>query len=324
MPEPNADLELLVLVGNVGLPEPLPDSIDRNARIALAHEISTTARASRPRRLRRFARRGVMLPAALVFTTAVAAAATGVATGVIKIVNLDRAAQENQTDAPLRLFRADLPLKSGGRPVSLWRQTPIPSSVHSIASPTISGVGTVQYWVADTTHHGICTAIRLPGGAWAGLQDFKDVGGALVGCRPTRRQLGWGALILSGFDYTTSDVLTKSGTKLELLYGEITPLGQPVKVRDQYTHKTTSVIDGRYFLMVLHQIRIHGVLGDPDTDLVALNASGRVIANEHEPMRGTPTTKCVGRYDVRRVPIPGTKRTGITYACRHYVRVIAK
>jgi hypothetical protein len=312
-------MDLLFSMGDLGLADPLPESVDIAVRAALTRAIYTggQAPAQRFRWLRRLLRRGPLLPVALVVTTAVAAAATGVATGVL---NLDSAAKHNVNDTPLRLFQMDLPAKSGATPASLWNQTVIPSTVRVIATPTIAGIGKVTYWVANTTQNGICTAIELPGGSWAGLKNFRQVGGALVGCRPTRRQAGWGALIISGFDYTDSEVLTKSGKELVLDYGEITAPGHPTEVRNRYGGRTAAVVDGKYFLLVSHSTG-SGIDG---TDLVALDASGKIVADERKPLAGTPTTKCVGRYNVRRHAIPGTKRTSLTWSCRRFVRTIAK
>jgi hypothetical protein len=182
----------------------------------------------------------------------------------------------------------------------------------------VPGIGAVQFWVGDTKQHGYCTALRLPGGTWAGLKDLSGVGGSIPGCRPTRRQVGWGALILSGFDYNDEGVITRSGRERSLIYGQIVAPGHPTKVRDENSGVTSSVLDGKYFMLD------ETPYGAGDTHLVALNASGKIVADEHKPLAGTPTVKCVGRYNVRRHPIPGTKKTELSWSCRHYVRTIAK
>jgi hypothetical protein len=280
-------MNLLSLIGDIGLPEPLPASIDSAARAALEHEIKATGRSRGL--LRRLARRGVLLPSALLLTTVAAAAATAVATGFF---NLNQQAKQNVADTPLQLFQADLPARFGASPASLWRQTAIPSSVHTIATPTIPGVGTVQYWVANTTQHGICTAIRLPDGSWAGLKNFQEVGNSLVGCRPTRAQLSAGALILSGFDYTYSYLLTRSRKELLLDYGEIIAPGDPTEVRDETTGATALVIDKKYFLLVSHG----GPYSAVNTHLVALNSAGKIVADEREPLpdRAHPSGSTTG------------------------------
>ena len=229
-------------------------------------------------------RRSLLVPVALLCITAVASAATGVALGII---NLGQAAQRNALDTPLELFQADLPANSVPRPAPAWKQTVIASSVRMIAKPHIPGIGAVQYWVADTRQHGICTAIRLPDGSWAGLKNFRQVGGALVGCRPTRTQISAGALILSGFDYTDSEVIGEDGQKIILNYGEITAPGHPTEIENESTGARSRVIDGKYFLLVSYPTR--GVRGGTDVGdgahLIALDASGAVVANERKPLR---------------------------------------
>lgn len=316
-------MDLLFAMRDLGVPDPLPDNIDVAVRVALTRAIyNKTDSPTEPfRPLRRALPRVPLIPAALIVTTAVAAAATGIATGVL---NLDAAAKKNVNDTPLKLFKADLPWRSGATPASLWDQTVIPSTVRVIATPTVPGVGKVKYWVANTKQNGICTAIQLPEGSWAGLKNFKQIGGALVGCRPTRAQLSHGALILSGFDYTDSEVLSGSGKELVLDYGEITVPGA-AKVRDEYSKASTSVIDHKYFLLITHIVRSKNAgTGAADTNLVALNTAGKVVADEHKPLAGTPTTRCVGRYNVRHLRVPGTKRTVLMYDCRRFVRTTAK
>lgn len=312
-------MDLLFSIRDLGLPEPLPDSIDVAVRAALTHAIqgdaSAPARGFRP--LRHLVRRGTVVPAALVLTTAAAAAATG----LVSLPSAQKFARHNVSDSALTLFRKSVPYEGGtmadGTLVP-YTETVIPSSVRMIAKLTVPGVGAVQFWVGDTKQHGYCTALRLPGGAWAGLEDQSGAAGPIPGCQPTRRQIGWGTLILSGFDYNDVGVVTSGGEERSLIYGQVVVPGHPTQVRDENSGATSSVLDGKYFMLD------ETPDAASDTHLVALNASGKIIADEHKPLPGTPTVKCIGRYDVRRNLIPGTKRTDLTWDCRHYVRVIAK
>ena len=144
------------------------------------------------------------------------------------------------------------------------------------------------------------------------------MGGSIPGCQATRRQVGWGALILSGFDDNNEGVITRSGQQRALIYGQIVAPGHPTKVRDENSGVTSSVLDGKYFMLD------EKPSADGGTRLVALNASGKIVADEQQPLPGTPTVKCVGRYNVRRHRIPWTRRTSLTWSCRHYVQTIAK
>lgn len=321
MPDRTPNMDLLLSVCDLGIPERLPDSIDIAVRVALTRAIhaDTGSPTQRLRSVRRLGHRGPLIALALIVTSAVAAAATG----LVRLPSPQKFARRNASDSALTLFRKSVPYQGGtsttkGGPIVPFKENVIPSSVREIAKPIVPGVGAVQFWVGDTKQHGYCTALRLPGATWAGLKDLPNVGGSIPGCQPTRRQVGWGALIISGFDYTDEDVLTRSGGDLELVYGQIVAPGHPTEVRDDLSHATTSVIDGKYFMLVLQA-------GQSDTThLVALNASGKVVADETKPLPGTPTVKCVGRYNVQRHRIPGTKKTSLTWSCRHYVHTIAK
>jgi hypothetical protein len=311
-------MDLLFSIRDLGIPEPLPDSIDIAVRVALTRAIHTDANAPAQRApLRRLLRRGPLIAVALVVTSAVAAAATG----LLRLPSMQKFARRNASDSALTLFRKSVPYQGGtmvGGTVVPYKETVIQSSVRMIANSTVPGIGAVQFWVGDTKQHGYCTALRLPGGTWAGLKDLPGEGGSIPGCQPTRRQVGWGALILSGFDDNNEGVITRSGQQRSLIYGQIVAPGHPTKVRDEDTGVTSSVLDGKYFMLD------EKPSADGGTHLVALNASGKIVADEHKPLPGTPTVKCVGRYNVRRHRIPGTKRTSLTWSCRHYVRTIAK
>jgi hypothetical protein len=321
MSERTPNMDLLFAVRDLGLPEPLPDSIDIAVRVALTRTIHADAGApvQRFRSVRRLGRRGPLIALGLIVTSAVAAAATG----LVRLPSPQKFARRNASDSALTLFRKSVPYQGGtstdnGATVVPYKENVIPSSVREIAKPAVPGVGAVQFWVGVTKQHGYCVALRLPNGSWAGLTGLDGVGGSIPGCQPTRAQVGAGALILSGFDYTDEDVLTRGGGELDLVYGQIVAPGHPTKVRDDFSRATTSVIDGKYFMLVLQAGQSN------DVHLVALNASGRVVADETKPLPGTPTVKCVGRYNVRRHRIPGTKRTSLTWSCRHYVRKVAK
>jgi hypothetical protein len=190
----------------------------------------------------------------------------------------------------------------------------IASTVRRIKTFTVPGVGPIQYWVANTKQHGICTAPRLPDGEWAGLQHDGRVAGSMPGCRPTRTQLSGGALILDGFDYEQTTVTGSTGQSWTIQYGVVS-VPNATQVRETVNGISTPVIDGRYFAIALQPAsRDWGDTGR----LEALNSSGRQVAEEGKPLPGSPTTKCVGRYDVRRERIPHTHRTARIWKCRRY------
>jgi hypothetical protein len=312
-------MDLLFSIRDLGIPDPLPDSIDTAVQSALAEVIHSGANApaQRSRRWRRLSRRGTVITAAVVVTAAAAAAAV---TSLVPLLSPHKFARRNRNDSALTLFRRSVPYQGGtmvrGSLVP-YTETVIPSTVRMIAKRAVPGVGAVQFWVGDTKQHGYCVALRLPGGSWAGLNDGQ-IGGSIPGCQPTRAQVGAGALILSGFDSTDEDVPTHTGGDLDLVYGQIVAPGDPTRVRDDIGGATGPVIDGKYFMLVTQ-------VGQSDeTHLFALNASGKVVADEQKPLPGTPTTKCVGRYNVQHHTVPGTNRKQTTYSCHRWVRVIAK
>ena len=78
--------------------------------------------------------------------------------------------------------------------------------------------------------------------------------------------------------------------------------------------------DHKYLIIIDHGT----VAACGHTNLTALNAAGKAVTDEHKPLRGRPTTKCIGRYDSCRSPVPGLHKTQLSWICRLYVRTIAK
>jgi hypothetical protein len=268
-------MDLLLAIGDLGVAAPLPgDRGDIRARTALAREterISRLGRSRLTRSIRRGGRRAVLVPAAVLLSTAAAAAATGIATGLL---NPFQVAHDNAVDTPLRLFENN-PGVTNATPAALWHQTVIASTVRQIETFTLPGVGAVQYWVADTEQHGICTALRLPDGTWAGLQHNGRVGGSMPGCRPTRAQLSRGALGLDGFDHQDSGVIDRSGKPWLLDYGVVTAPGHAARVRDTVSGISAPVVAGKYFVLAVRPV---GSDRGDDIRLRAFDASGRTIA----------------------------------------------
>jgi hypothetical protein len=244
MIERTPTMDRLFALRDLGIAEPLPDDVgDLRVPVTLQREIDQASRPGRnPRRwISRRVRRAALLPAALLLTTAAAAAATGVATVVL---NPFQIAHDNATDTPTRLFEHD-PGVTGATPAALWHQTVITSTIRDIETFTVPGFGPIQYWVADTEQHGICTALRLPNGGWAGLQHNGQVGGVVPGCRPTRHQLSGGALMLDSFDYAEFAVVPGDGQRWMIEYGIVSAPHPAARVRDMASGVSVPVIDGR-------------------------------------------------------------------------------
>jgi hypothetical protein len=190
--------------------------------------------------------------------------------------DMETEARENVTDSPAALFENN-PQSTGASPAALWDQTVLPATVRAIETFTIPGLGSVQYWVANTKQQGICTGLRLPGGSWAGLQGNGQVGGAMPGCRPTREQLSGGSLLLDGFDYQESDVVAANGQVWAIQYGVVSRPGA-TRVRDTTSGTTVPVIDGKYFAIALPTAGSDWE--NTGYHLVALDASNQPVAQE--------------------------------------------
>ncbi len=109
----------------------------------------------------------------------------------------------------------------------------------------------------------------------------------MPGCRPTRKQLSDGALILDGFDYEQTSVTGTNGKSWAIQYGAVTIHGA-AQVRETVNGVTAPIIDGRYFAIALQPAsRDWGDTGR----LQALSASGQQLAEEGKPLPGTPTTR---------------------------------
>jgi hypothetical protein len=273
---------LLLALRDAGIAEPVWEAVDARARSRLDHEIAcANALPARRRQHRvRFRRRtrpwrgAFLVPVVVLSMTA----AAGAAVGVISLIQ------------PMHLFRSN-PSTLGTSPSSLWRETIIPGSVRELESVDVPGVGSVQYWTARTLEHGLCGALRLPSGGWVGMPGgASSVGGALPGCRPTRRQLDHGgkpALATDPFDFEETNIRATGGRLWVLLYGVVsTAAGQPAIVRDLISGRSSPVVSGRYFAVLLPASSGDGAVAR--FRLAAVARSGQVLAKEVPPPHISP------------------------------------
>ncbi len=140
--------------------------------------------------------------------------------------------------------------------------------------------------MAASRQHGVCTALRLPGGSWSGLEGSPlDEGGSVPGCAPTRAQVNRSkpaVYVLDGFDYQEAIVRGHDGRQCRIEYGRVSSRrGRPVIVRDTLSQISTRVARGGWFAIVFP-------IGDtnalPTWRLQALDGHGRIVA--HEPHAG--------------------------------------
>lgn len=288
------------------VPERMPALPIEPVLARLDDEAATAARSrNRPRGARRLSR---ALPLAL--SVAVVVAVVGVvltlgghsssagpstspaASSPPKQVNPARVARQNARDTPIQLFESPSLRSMGagfstgpGAPITPYPETVIPSTVRELGTFSPAGVGTVQYWTADTRQHGVCGALRLPDGVWVGLQKHP-ANGSMPGCWPTRNQTGWGALIIDGFDYITSGVIGRQGQRWMLAYGAVSVPQTTTRVRDIHSGTDAAIVSDNHFVIALHPV---GNDWGDYVHLKAFDAAGQRIATQGKPLPGTPT-----------------------------------
>jgi hypothetical protein len=168
---------------------------------------------------------------------ALAIGATGATAGTILALN----DLNFSHDTPSELFR------SNPRWQPPWaREALTPGTVRYVESVQVPTVGSTQFWSADSRPDGICLALRLPGGTWAGGEGARfPFSGPVPGCE--NRPVGW-AGAWNGFVFLDYQVVNWRG---RVAIGIVPTQGRPVEVRDSVGGTTTRVIDGRYFAIVI-------------------------------------------------------------------------
>ncbi len=196
---------------------------------------------------------------------ALAVGATGATAGTIFALN----DFEFSHDTPTQLFKAN------PRWQAPWaREAVIPGTVRYVESVHVPTVGTAQFWSADSKPYGICLALRLPGGTWAGGEGARfPFSGPVPGCE--NRPVGWpGAW--NGFVFIEYQPWPWRG---RVAIGIVPAHGHPVEVRDALGGTTTPVIDGRYFAIVIPaaQARLEGGIWHLAYRLETLDDAGHVL-----------------------------------------------
>jgi hypothetical protein len=214
-----------------------PDTAVRGAaRSRLLEKIQAERRDRRRVPLRRRVRALGARQVALV-ASALAIGATGATAGTILALN----ELNFSHDTPAELFR------SNPRWQAPWgREALIPGTVRYVESVQVPTVGSTQFWSADSRPYGICLALRLPGGTWAGGEGARfPFSGPVPGCE--NRPVGW-AGAWNGFVFLEYQVANWRG---RVAIGIVPTRGRPTEVRDAIGGTTTPVIDGRYFAIVI-------------------------------------------------------------------------
>ena len=185
----------------------------------------------------------------------------------------------------LELFQENPQGRDAG-PSSLWDQDVVPSSVVRAAVLPIPRYGNVEFWYADAKQGGWCGAIRLPNGTSAGTKESGS-GGTAPGCYPTREQTNTvdPVFVINGFDYYEDqvDARGRGGSFWRIYYG-ILSTGTPVAaVVDRITGRRAVVQAGKRFAIAVPDPQPESDVPSPSyaLDLVAYDAAGKVVAQEH-------------------------------------------
>ena len=169
-------------------------------------------------------------------------------------------------------------------PGTLWDQDVRPESIVRAAVLSIPHYGQVEYWYADAEQGGWCGGIRLPDGTWAGTHE-SGVGGTAPGCYPTRAQTNAldPVFAITGFDYYEEqiDARRHGGFLWRVYYGIVSTDRGVASVVDRITGRRAAVQDGVRFAIAVPDRRTTARRGDYALDLVAYDAAGRVVAQEH-------------------------------------------
>jgi hypothetical protein len=185
----------------------------------------------------------------------------------------------------LEIFEAN-PQGRDATPASLWDQDVDPSSVVRAAVISIPRYGDVEYWYADAKQGGWCGAIRLPNGTWAATKE-SGIGGTVPGCYPTREQTNAvdPVFVINGFDYYEDqvDARDRGGLFWRVYYGILTVDSPVASVVDRLTGRHAKLQGGKRFAIAVPDSQPGGPpeSGTYALDLVAYDAAGRVVAEEH-------------------------------------------
>ena len=253
-------------------------ALDRSAQTRQPQAVSQTGHSPGRRR-----RRNAFRPRRVLLSFAALAVVSGGAAVAVATVLDPRSTV--QAASPAQLF-ADNPAD--------WNQDNLPnsntpvvaSSVKEMATINVPGVGTFQYWGAQTTDGEWCAAFRAPDGTWAGthnespaFQPNYSFGGDVPGCGvwPPNDPGGFD-MQGGGFHFTTdtiSPLPDAQNTTSWIYYGIIDNPGAATTVVDATSGASTPILAGGTFALVLPQNSAEHVR------LEAVDGSGNVISQAY-------------------------------------------
>ncbi len=311
-------MDLLYAMRDLGVIAPtVDDAGDQRARAALAHEIEEATHPDTSTGwLRALTRHGRVTRAPLGRRRVAALAAAGVlvvGSGLAAATVLDPASTV-EVASPAQLF-ADNPTD--------WNQDNPPNSntpvvaatVKELSTINVPGVGTFQYWGAQTTTGQWCAAFRAPDGTWAGTHNDSTsihpnyaFGGDVPGCGvwptmfpapnatrfPSAHAGGFGFDFQGGGFYYSTDSISPlpdaQDTSSWIIYGIIDNPGSTTKVVDATSGISTPILaDGTFALVLPPKIAW-------PVRLEAVDGSGNVISRAYPFGGGYPPAPAQKAY----------------------------
>lgn len=273
-------MDLLHAIRDLGVVEPAVGDVgDQRARAALVHEIERETAPDTSTGWAPVLRRGGSVWRGARGRRRVAALASAgvvVACSGIAVATMVDPASTVQLASPAQMF-ADNPAD--------WNQDNLPNSNTSIVAASVKelgtinvpGVGTFQYWGAQTTNGEWCAAFRAPDGTWAGthgelandpVQPNYAFGGDVPGCGvwPTQGFInansmtvaspgGFGFNFQGGGFYFSEDTISPlpdaQNTASSIVYGIIRNPRTATTVVDATSGAETPILGNGIFALVL-------------------------------------------------------------------------
>ena len=256
------------------------DGGDRRLRLALEREM-----ARQPSQRRGWTRRRIKIggfavpPVALLAVVATAAAATTAAVVTLSATNVFQ-------DDPQGLnFNGNI-------------ETVLPSTVRQFATVSVPDYGQVAVWGATTKPGGFCFAMKLPDGAWGGLNTSQDAedgwdGGSIPGCFQTRQQqillqnaLKPGEqpngatgqeLMPTPLEAWNNTIKNSDGQQYTIYTGYVEAQGTAATIQDSATGVSTQVLPDGYYVLA----EPTSSNGDDTDALQVLNAAGQPLKPDY-------------------------------------------
>ena len=177
-------------------------------------------------------------------------------------------------------------------------ETVLPSTVRQFATVSIPDYGQVAVWGQTTKPGGFCFAMKLPDGAWGGLNTSQDAedgwdGGSIPGCFQTRQQqillqnaLKPGEqpngatgqeLMPTPLEAWNNTIKNSDGQQYTIYTGYVEAQGTAATIQDSATGVSTQVLPDGYYVLA----EPTSSNGDDTDALQVLNAAGQPLKPDY-------------------------------------------